>query len=170
MTTAQMDTTGMETAGQSWAPRQKWFVCALLLGATALSYLDRQAFSVAAPLVRKELALDNAQLGLLLSAFFYAYSAMHIFVGWILDRFDTKRTYAGFVAAWSLAQVMIGLARGFEALFGARLALGAFETAGQTGAARIIARMFPSRDRAFAKLSAMVEGARIVRAELGQAD
>jgi ACS family hexuronate transporter-like MFS transporter len=121
-----------------------------LLLATALSYLDRQALSVVAPRVRGELDLDNAQLGLLLSAFFYSYALMHLFVGWILDRYNIRVTYALFVALWSLAQVASGLARGFGELFTARLLLGTFETAGQTGAARIIARILPGRDRALA--------------------
>jgi len=127
-----------------------WKVCLFLLTATMLSYLDRQALSVVAPAVRAELQLDNAQLGLLLSAFFWSYALMHIFVGWFLDRFHIRYTYGIFVALWSLAQAASGLVTGFSGLFTARLFLGAFETAGQTGAARIIARILPASDRAFA--------------------
>lgn len=127
-----------------------WKVCLFLLGATALSYLDRQALSVIGPTVRQELGLDNAQLGRLLSAFFYTYALMHIAVGWILDRYNIRVTYGLFVALWSLAQIGCGLASGFTGLYVARLFLGAFETAGQTGAARIIARILPGKDRAFA--------------------
>lgn len=127
-----------------------WKVCLFLLTATALSYLDRQAMSVIAPVISKELKLDNADLGLLLSAFFYTYALMHIFVGWILDRFNIRYTYGLFVGLWSLAQIGCGLATGFAGLFVGRLFLGAFETAGQTGAARIIARILPRKDRAFA--------------------
>jgi ACS family hexuronate transporter-like MFS transporter len=134
------------TASRSWP----WKVCVFLLFATALSYLDRQALSVVAPVVAAELRLDNAGLGLLLSAFFYAYSAMHVPVGYILDRFNIRRTYALFVALWSISQMLAGLTRGLGELWGARFALGAFETSGQTGAARIIARILPARDRAFA--------------------
>jgi ACS family hexuronate transporter-like MFS transporter len=134
------------TASRAWP----WKVCVFLLFATGLSYLDRQALSVVAPVVAGELGLDNAGLGLLLSAFFYAYSAMHIPVGYILDRFNIRRTYALFVALWSISQMLAGLTRGLGELWGARFALGAFETAGQTGAARIIARILPARDRAFA--------------------
>jgi len=115
-----------------------------------LSYLDRQALSVVAPAVRREMQLDNAQLGLLLSAFFWSYALMHIFVGFILDRFNIRFTYGIFVALWSLAQAGSGLVTGFGGLFTARLFLGAFETAGQTGAARIIARILPASDRTFA--------------------
>lgn len=130
-----------------WWP---WKVALYLLGATALSYLDRQALSVVAPLVREELSLDNAQLGLLLSAFFYSYAFMHLVVGHILDRFPIRFTYGLFVALWSLVQVSTGLARGFASLFTARVFLGTFEAAAQPGAARIIAGIVPGKDRTLA--------------------
>jgi predicted MFS family arabinose efflux permease len=118
----------------------------------ALSYLDRQALSIVAPVLRRpeELNLDNAQLGLLLSAFFWSFALMHLFAGWFLDRFNIRITYAVFVACWSLSQGLSGLAAGFTSLFLARLLLGAFETGGQTGAARIISRILPARHRALA--------------------
>lgn len=130
-----------------WWP---WKVCVFLLFATALSYLDRQALSIAAPVIREELNLDNGQLGLLLSAFFYAYSLMHLGVGWILDRFNIRVTYPLFVLAWSVAQGAAGLAGGFGSLFAARVFLGGFEAAGQPGAARIIAAIIPKENRSLA--------------------
>ncbi len=156
-------TAGQPSVAGRWWP---WKVCVFLLLATALSYLDRQALSIVAPLVSKELSLDNAQLGLLLSAFFYSYAIMHLVVGWILDRYNIRVTYGLFVALWSLAQMLSGLAGGFASLFTARLLLGTFETAGQTGAARIISRILPGKDRALANgimmsggsLGAMIAG------------
>lgn len=151
------------SVAKRWWP---WKVCVFLLFATALSYLDRQALSIVAPVVSAELSLDNSELGLLLSAFFYSYAIMHLFVGWILDRYNIRVTYALFVALWSLSQIFSGLARGFSGLFTARLMLGTFEAAGQTGAARIIARILPGKDRALANgimmsggsLGAMIAG------------
>jgi ACS family glucarate transporter-like MFS transporter len=127
-----------------------WKVCIFLLTATLLSYLDRQALSVVAPRVATDLSLDNAELGKLLSAFFWSYALMHIGVGYVLDRFNIRVTYALFVGLWSLSQIFCGLATGFNGLFAGRLMLGGFEAAGQTGAARIIARILPKKDRAFA--------------------
>jgi ACS family hexuronate transporter-like MFS transporter len=115
-----------------------------------MSYLDRQALSIAAPVIRREMRLDNAQLGLLLSAFFYSYAFGHLVVGWILDRFPMRATYGVFVALWSLSQAFSGLSRGFGSLLGARVALGGFESAAQPGAARIIAAIVPERDRSLA--------------------
>jgi MFS family permease len=128
----------------------RWGICIFLLFATCLSYLDRQALSVVAPVIRAELSLDNAQLGLLLSAFFYSYSLMHLVVGWILDRFPIRPTYALFVVFWSFSQAAAGFAQGFASLFGARVGLGAFEAAAQPGAARIIAANMEQKDRSLA--------------------
>ena len=77
----------------------RWKVCAFLLAATALSYLDRQALSIAAPVVRREMNLDNAQLGLLLSAFFWSYSLGNLVVGYLLDRLPMLAE-----AAWHFAR------------------------------------------------------------------
>lgn len=74
-------------AASRWWP---WKVALFLLGATALSYLDRQALNVVAPIVQRELGLDNAELGFLMSVFLYSYGAMHLFVGFFL----TGSTYA----------------------------------------------------------------------------
>lgn len=138
-------------AQANWPSRYwPWKVVTFLLAATLLSYLDRQALSVVAPRVAAELDLDNARLGLLLSAFFWTYALMHLVVGWPLDRFNLRVVYPLFVGLWSLAQIGCGLARGFRALFVARLFLGAFEAAGQPGAARIIARIMTQKDRTFA--------------------
>lgn len=136
----------MSAAGRLWP----WKVCGFLFLATAMSYLDRQALSIAAPLIGREMALDNAQLGVLFSAFFYSYSLMHLAIGWVLDRFPMRATYGLFVALWSVAQALGGLSSGFAGLFGARVLLGAFEAAAQPGAARIIAAILPARDRSMA--------------------
>lgn len=127
-----------------------WKVSVFLLGATGLSYLDRQALSVVAPQVAEELQLDNSELGLLLSVFFYSYGAMHLFVGFFLDRFNIRFVYGAFVALWSVAQMATGFAHGFLTICAARIGLGTFEAAGQPGAARIIARVLPAKDRSLA--------------------
>jgi len=130
--------------------RWPWIVCVILLFATLLSYLDRQSFSVMAPVIEEELQLNNERLGLVLSAFYFSYGLMHLFVGIFLDRLNIRWTYAVFVLLWSLAQLSTGLAQTFVALFACRFALGVFEAAGQTGAARIIARIIPKSDRTLA--------------------
>lgn len=121
-----------------------------LLFATLISYLDRQAFSFAGPVIQKELQIDNAQLGMLFSAFFFAYGIMHFFIGWFLDRFNIRIVYAVFVSLWSVAQMVTGLPKTFAGIFSCRFSLGIFEAAAQPGAARILSRLFEKKDRTLA--------------------
>ena len=136
----------MESKSKYWP----WKVCIFLLFATLISYLDRQAFSFAGPVIQKELHLDNGELGTLLSAFFLAYGIMHFFIGWFLDRFNIRIVYAAFVSLWSIAQMITGLPKSFAGLFASRFSLGIFEASAQPGAARILSRMFDKKDRPLA--------------------
>jgi len=140
----------MNLTFQSKSKLWPWKVSFFLLFATMISYLDRQAFSFAGPVIKDELGLDNGQLGTLLSSFFLAYGAMHFFIGWFLDKFNIKKVYAIFVSLWSLAQALTAFPKSFAGLYSCRFSLGIFEAAAQPGAARIISRLFEKKDRTLA--------------------
>ena len=116
-------------------------VCIFLLFATALSYLDRNAFSVVAPVIQEEFEWNNETIGKVLSSFFLAYGMMHLVVGFILDNTNIRYTYGLFVLFWSLSQMFTSLATGFKSLFLLRFSLGMFEAAGHPGGMRIISRI-----------------------------
>ena len=78
-------------------------VLALLVVSIAINYMDRGALSVSAPLIAQELSLSPAQMGLLLSAFFWSYATLQLFAGWLVDRYPLKWVYAGGYLLWSLA-------------------------------------------------------------------
>src|SRR5271155_2452446 len=64
-------------------------VVLVLLGLSIfLNYIDRGNLSIAAPLLKDELGLTPWQLGILLSSFFWTYTAFQIPSGWLVDRFD----------------------------------------------------------------------------------
>src|SRR6266436_3631965 len=52
----------------------KWRLCLLLFLATTLNYLDRQTMSILAPILQKEMHLDNGALGWLFAVFYYTYT------------------------------------------------------------------------------------------------
>jgi len=128
----------------------RWVLCALLLGATLLNYLDRQTLSVMAPLVRAAMGLDLAALGALFSAFYWSYAVGQVGVGFVLDRFRIERAYPVAVAAWSLAGAAAGWAGGFASLFALRIALGLCEAANWPAALKLVARVFPPAQRSLA--------------------
>ena len=65
-----------------------WRVLSLLVVSVFINYIDRGSLSIAAPLLKDELGLSPAELGLLLSAFFWTYAPFQLVSGWLVDRFE----------------------------------------------------------------------------------
>ena len=130
-------------------PTIAWAVAGLLFLATVLNYMDRQTLSMAAPLVQKELQLDNAKFGLLASAFFFTYGAMQAVTGWVLDRVSIRWGYAVCVLVWSAAGALTGASSNFSQLFGCRLLLGVGEAANWPAALRVVSKILPPEKRSF---------------------
>lgn len=138
----------IETAAPS-VPAIAWAVAALLFLVTVLNYMDRQTLSMAAPLVQKELHLDNARFGLLASAFFFTYGAMQGVTGLILDRVSIRWGYPICVLVWSMAGALTGASANFSQLFACRLLLGVGEAANWPAALRVVSRILPPDKRSF---------------------
>jgi ACS family hexuronate transporter-like MFS transporter len=130
------------------APR--WRLCGLLFLATVLNYLDRQTVSVLAPVMQQEMHLDNAALGWIFSAFYYAYTCCQFASGLLLDRAHLRWAFGAAVLAWSVVSALTGLAGGFTSLLVFRLLLGMMESANWPSAIRIVSRAFEPRERALA--------------------
>jgi MFS transporter, ACS family, hexuronate transporter len=126
----------------------KWRLCILLFLATVLNYLDRQTISVLAPVIQKEMHLDNAALGVIFSAFYYAYTFCQFASGLVLDRVHLRWAFGAAVLAWSVVSALTGLAGGFASLLIFRLLLGTMESANWPSAIRIVSRAFEPRERA----------------------
>ena len=62
----------------------------LLVLAIFINYIDRGNLSIAASTIKDELHISAKQLGDLLAAFFYTYTAMQFISGWLVDRFDVR--------------------------------------------------------------------------------
>jgi len=100
----------------------------LLSMAALINYIDRSNLSIAADLIKGELALSDLQLGALLSAFFWTYGCMQIPAGWLVDRFDVKWVFACGFFVWSVATAATGILHGFVALIVVRVILGIGES------------------------------------------
>src|SRR5262245_30122927 len=93
--------------------RSRWTLCLMLLAGTSINYLDRQTLSLMAPMMREELGLDNARLGLLFSFFYYAYTFAQFVVGGLLDRTHLRWAYGGAVLTWSIVGLLTSFSVGF---------------------------------------------------------
>ena len=125
-------------------------VLALLAACVFINYIDRGNLSLAAPLLKDELHISASQLGILLSAFFWTYTAMQLVCGWLVDRFEVNWAIAIGFLLWSLATAATGLVRGFAMLLLMRLLLGVGESVAYPACSKILGVHFPEHQRGFA--------------------
>jgi MFS family permease len=120
---------------------------ALLTLSAALNYVDRSTLAVANPLIRHDLGLSVVDMGLLLSAFLWAYAGFQLPAGALVDRFGPRKLLGAGIFIWSLAQALGGLVGGFWQFVGARAFLGLGEAPQFSGAVRAVRNWFNVRGR-----------------------
>jgi MFS family permease len=74
-------------------------------------YVHRQTLPIAAPFLMSDLGINNAAVGLLLSAFFWSYSLAQVPFGWLADRYGIGRVYAAGFFIWMAAATASGILR-----------------------------------------------------------
>jgi MFS transporter, ACS family, aldohexuronate transporter len=126
----------------------KWWVCILLLLASALNYMDRQALSQTAPDIRKYFGITNEEIGQLEGAFNAAFALGAILIGWAVDRGNVRLIYPAIVVLWSLAGFAAGFAEELWLLFVCRFALGLFEAGNVPCGVLTVKRVLPPEERA----------------------
>ncbi len=131
-----------------WSNGLRWRIGILLLVVTAINYLDRQAFAVAAPVINAQFGLTKADYGFITSAFLFAYAIGQAGAGWAVDQVGTKRGFGIAVIIWSLVGIAHVLGRGFWSFIGLRAALGLFEGFNFPTAMKAVSEWFPRADRA----------------------
>jgi MFS family permease len=125
-------------------------VVALLAISAFINYVDRGNLSIAAPMLKDELGISAARLGVLLSAFFWTYACSQLFSGWLVDRFNVNWVFAAGFILWSAATAMTGIVQAFSALLVLRLLLGISESVAYPSYSKIIALNFSEEHRGFA--------------------
>jgi MFS family permease len=123
---------------------------AMLVLSGAVNTIDRAALAVANPLIRHDMGLSISEMGLLLSAFLWAYAFTQLPVGALIDRFGPRRLLAAGLALWSTAQLLCGVVTSTTQFFAARILLGIGEAPQFPTGARVVRDWFNVRDRGFA--------------------
>ncbi|MBB3343433.1 MFS transporter [Luteimonas sp. RC10] len=128
----------------------RWRVCAMLLAATTINYVDRQVLGVLAPFLQDEIGWSEMQYGAIVTAFQAAYAIGLLCAGAIIDRLGTKAGYAIAICVWSIAAMSHSLAASVVGFMLARFLLGLGEAGNFPAAIKTVAEWFPRRERAFA--------------------
>jgi MFS family permease len=116
-----------------------------------LSFVDRQLVSALAPVLRAELGLSNAQVGLLIGVTFIFVFAFGLpVVGILADRVHRPRLVATGLGIWSAATALSGTAGGFWSMATWRGLVGAGEATLTPTAVSMLGDRFPPHRLGFA--------------------
>ncbi len=127
--------------------RWAWGICWLMFLSTVLNYMDRQAIALVSPQIRREFRIDFEGFGWVLTAFYLSYALFQVPAGFVVDRRNIWRVYAGAVALWSLAGMAIAFAPVLGALIVMRALLGVGESFNWPCALRVTGVILPPKDR-----------------------
>ena len=139
-----------DRAGGVTPARVRWTIISLLLAATTINYIDRQAIAVAAPIISKEFGLSATDYSFIVSAFLLAYAVMQVVAGVVIDRVGTRRGFSLAITGWSLATMLHAFTGGLWGLAASRFALGAFEAANFPAALKAVSEWCTAGQRAAA--------------------
>lgn len=127
--------------------KTRWTVLLLISFMYLITYVDRTNISVAAPAISKEFGLSGTAVGIVFSAFLWAYSIGQIPGGWFADRFGPRKVLLIIVPFWSLMTAMTALATGLSSLIAARFVFGLGEAGAFPTATRAAQLWFPKAER-----------------------
>ncbi|WP_020201524.1 MULTISPECIES: MFS transporter [Cupriavidus] len=130
--------------------RSRWTLIWLLFVGGAISYLDRAALSITAPLVAQELHLDPAQLGIVFSSFFVGYALFCFVGGYAADRFGPKRVLTVSMLVWSLFCGLTATTVGLASLLAVRVVFGMGEGPFCANINKLVSNWFPRAQQASA--------------------
>ena len=130
--------------------KMRWVVIFLCFLAIAVNYIDRANLAVAAPFIEKELGIGPAQMGFILSGFFWTYAFMQIPFGWFADRIGARLALPIAVGWWSIFTAATAAVSSVAGLFGCRLMLGIGEAGAYPSCAKLVSQWFRPEERAIA--------------------
>ncbi len=124
------------------------YVLFLTVLVSAISMLDRQIMSILVEPVRKELSLNDTQIGMLTGlAFAVVYVIASIPAARLADRWSRRKIVAIAIGSWSVMTALCGFAQNFWQLFLARVGVGLGEAGGSAPVQALISDLFPRRQR-----------------------
>src|SRR5919198_655703 len=93
--------------------RVRYQVLGVACTLAVLTYVQRQGFVAGTPYIKKDLGLDDEQMGYLAAVWLVAYGAFQVPGGLLGDRLGARHLLALLVLGWSLAVGAVALIAGF---------------------------------------------------------
>ena len=119
-----------------------------MVGINFLNYMDRWVASSAATPIEKEFHLNDAQFGLIGTAFLLVYAVAALPFGYWGDRGVRKTVIGVGVTIWSVATLFTGFARSYFHLFLSRAIVGVGEASYYPAGTSLLSDFFSKEQRA----------------------
>ena len=128
-----------------------WYALFVLVLVYIINFIDRQILSILAEDIKKDLGLEDAQIGFLYgTAFAVFYALFGIPLGRLADSWYRGRLMAIGLALWSSMTALSAFANSFTMLAVARIGVGIGEASASPAAYSMISDNFPKEKRATA--------------------
>jgi len=128
-----------------------WYALGVLVLVYIINFIDRQILSILAEDIKRDLRLQDAQIGFLYgTAFAVFYALFGIPLGRLADSWYRGRLMAMGLALWSSMTALSGFANSFGMLAVARIGVGIGEASASPAAYSMISDYFPKERRATA--------------------
>jgi MFS family permease len=135
------------TAPRVSAARTAGIALFLLTALNLFNFIDRYILPGVQPLVQKEFGVNDAQIGLLTTAFFFTYMLVAPLTGWLGDRFPRKPLIIAGALLWSAATLYTAWVHSYETLLIRHAVVGIGEATFSIFAPALLADFYPERDR-----------------------
>ncbi|WP_257546495.1 MFS transporter [Sphingopyxis sp. DBS4] len=125
-----------------------WYALGILFLVYVLNFIDRQIITILAPDLKRDLGLDDADIGFLYgTAFAVFYALFGIPLGRLADAWHRVRLLTVGLAIWSAMTAVSGLAANRYQLAAARMGVGVGEATAGPSAYSLISDLFPKNMR-----------------------
>src|ERR1700681_3898431 len=139
----------MPQAEQARPSYGRWYILGLICLMYLITYLDRVNISTAAPEISKEFGFDKITMGVIFSAFGWAYAMFQVPGGWHSDRFGARNVLTVIVYYWSAMTAATAIASGATSFMVLRFLFGMGEAGAFPGATRAMQLWYPRHERGF---------------------
>jgi predicted MFS family arabinose efflux permease len=119
----------------------------LLTCLNLFNFIDRYVLPGVQPLVQKEFGVNDAQIGLLTTAFFFTYMIAAPLTGWLGDRYPRRPLIVAGALIWSAATLLTATVHSYHTLLIRHAAVGIGEATFSIFAPALLADFYPEIDR-----------------------